>query len=128
MLRALHVIIGLVGILAACSGRASHMPFDPTSAPALLGALATLEGELRDHPTASEIATGFDPGSPRDSALYEAAVAHADSHLAALVDCIADTRPAKVTYRGRAVSRGAVCWWVLWESPWFERHLSTYGA
>ena len=126
--RVSYVVIVLVVILAACSGRASRLPFEMTSGAALISALRSLQGDLRLHPTASEIAIYFDPASTRDSALYEAAIARADSHLETLVECIADTLPAQVRYQDRGVSRGAVCWWVLWNTSWFDRQLPAHGA
>ena len=111
----------------ACSrARSSPSPV-PATAEGVVEALASVQGAFVDA-GGSDIAIYFELATAHDSALFDEAVRQAETHIPALVECFADTRPARLQYGGRPVSRGAVCYWAAQRTRWFQRAVREHGA
>ena len=112
-------------VLVACGPVATHRqtssaPADETlsSGEAVVRALATIRGEF----VGDGIHFAFLPAAPADSITLATATRLPDEQMLPLIECLADTTNALVTYEGRPVSRGAICYFAGIQTQWFHRN------
>ena len=89
-----------------------------SSGEAVVQALVTIRGQF----VGDGINFAFLPASPADSITLATATGLPDEQMLALIDCLADTSSASVTYEGRPVSRGAICYFAGVQTQWFYRN------
>jgi hypothetical protein len=129
-----RILAVTAGVLLAGTNAASAQRADSVSVKQLVARLRTAHGQFVD-----DAGVGFSliPGSPADQAIVDSLVALDGAAIPLLVECLGDTTVSLIEYHepliGRdtvfraaystPVSQGAVCFWPLIGTRWFQARM-----